>query len=174
MEHPIIINSRGKTFVRDDLKNRLISKYLSTAAGRTALAKSMIQPIRTGLDYQGIARKAFQVSPLPAGALSIYDKDVDAVDSAAPKDEPIGFKHDSIVVNSRGRTGRRNIVGRVVIPSFEIYSSPTVRIGDIKRRRFDLIDRSVQKARQQIMAQEDSIIFEALDKLGDTNGSSND
>ena len=59
-----------------------------------------------------------------------------------------GYKHDVIKINSRG----------------VVY---------IKQRRFNLIDRAVQKTKNEIMAQEDSMIFEALDKLGGKNGSSN-
>ena len=128
----------------------------------------------------------------------------------------VSFKHNVIVVNSHGKTGRRIEflkARRVTIPSFEIYKNPTVRLGDIKARRFDLIergiyliergiykavfknnavvisslgkttkrrrrfaviDRAVQRARAEIMAQEDSMIFKALDNLGVDNGSSND
>jgi hypothetical protein len=53
----------------------------------------------------------------------------------------------------------------VTLPTFDIVSNPTVRLSDV-RRRFNLIDRAVQKARQEIMAQEDSSIFDALDKIG--------
>lgn len=51
----------------------------------------------------------------------------------------------------------------MVVPEFEVYSNPTVRIAEVKRRRFNVIDRAVQKARQEIMAQEDANVFAALD-----------
>ena len=38
-----------------------------------------------------------------------------------------------------------------------------MRIAEVKRRRFNVIDRAVQKARQEMMAQEDANIFQALD-----------
>jgi hypothetical protein len=206
MEHPIIINSRGKTVTRVDFKSRLISKYISTAAGRSALAAAMAAPIRRQLNYSGLARKVFQVTPLPAGAISTYDKADETDDVAASPDDQISFKHDSVVINSHGKTGKKVwSAGRVVIPSFEIYQNPTIRLGDIKarrfnlidrvqptvfknnlvvissrgkttkrRRRFSVIDRAVQRARAEIMAQEDSMIFQALDNLGVANGSSND
>ena len=44
-----------------------------------------------------------------------------------------------------------------------MFSNPTVRIAEVKRRRFNVIDRAVQKARQEIMAQEDANVFAALD-----------
>jgi hypothetical protein len=205
MQHPIIIDPHGRTLVRDDLKSRIIKKYISSAAGRSTLAAAMIQPIRRSLDYQGIARRALVIDQLPTGALSSYDKDIDVAGLIAPTDEPIDFKHDAIVINSRGKTGKK--FRGVRIPQFEIFSNPTIKIGDIKRRRFDLIDRSsptktefkndpivinsrgktekktkrgqrrrfnvidraVQKARQEIMAAEDAAIFKMLDEIAAGN-----
>lgn len=76
------------------------------------------------------------------------------------------FEHDEIIITSGNETGccdKLKSTHQVIFPSFEIYSNPSVRIADVKRRRFPLIDRAVQKARQQIMAQEDEAIFKALD-----------
>lgn len=70
----------------------------------------------------------------------------------------------SLVINSTGKVVRKVFGQRVAIPSFEVYSSPTIRITDVKQRRFDLIDR---EARAKIMAQEDTAMFEALDNLKD-------
>jgi hypothetical protein len=56
---------------------------------------------------------------------------------------------------------------RVTVPEFEVVSNPTVRIAEVKRRRFNVIDRAQQKARQEIQAQEDANIFSALDFAGD-------
>jgi hypothetical protein len=169
MEHPIIITSKGKIGRRDkrqSIYNNVISNYLSTPQGRQSLAASMVQPIRRSLNYQGIARQALQVQQLPQGALPYYSK------------EPEGYKHDAIKITSKGEVCKKGswkyLRGqRVVVPQFEIFANPTIRIADVKTRRFNLIDRAVHKAKAVIMAQEDSMIFEALDKLGSENGSSN-
>ena len=58
---------------------------------------------------------------------------------------------------------------RVTVPEFEVVSNPTVRIAEVKRRRFNVIDRAQQKARQEIQAQEDANIFAALDFAGDAS-----
>lgn len=56
------------------------------------------------------------------------------------------MEHDAVVITSRNETGLKNKVkvfaGRVTFPTFEIASSPTIRLSDIKSRRFNLIDRS--------------------------------
>ena len=89
------------------------------------------------------------VDPLPTGALPVYDRDIDVT---------------AVVISSNGTGPESRVFGdRVTVPEFEIYSNPTVRIAEVKRRRFNVIDRAVQKARQEIMAQEDANVFAAID-----------
>jgi len=105
--------------------------------------------IRRNLDYHGVARRALVVDMLPQGALPTYDRDIDVA---------------AVVVSSNGSAPESRVFGdRVVVPEFEIVSNPTVRIAEVRRRRFNVIDRAVQKARQEIMAQEDANVFAALD-----------
>lgn len=130
---------------RDDL----ISRAISSTEGKLVLAQAMANPIRKNLDYHGIARRALVVDPLPQGALPVYDRDIDVT---------------AVVVSSNGSAPESRVFGdRVTVPEFEIMSNPTVRIAEVKRRRFNVIDRAVQKARQEIMAQEDANVFAALD-----------
>jgi len=89
------------------------------------------------------------VDVLPQGALPTYDRDIDVA---------------AVVISSNGSGPESRVFGdRVVVPEFEIYANPTVRIAEVKRRRFNVIDRAVQKARQEIMAQEDANVFAAID-----------
>jgi len=68
------------------------------------------------------------------------------------------------IVHRKGRLLKPFL--RVTFPQFELYSNPSIKLSDVRTRRFDLIDRKVQKARQEIMSQEDSMIFDILDKVG--------
>lgn len=177
MKHQLFIDSEGKT-VRH--------KSPSFNSGM-ALAAAMMAPIRRRLDYQGLAQKVFQIQPLPIGALPTHDTDIDI--SASLNLDASSFKHDQLKINSKGKVEKN--FGRVFMPKFEIYSNPTISITDVKRRRFNLIDRpasglrinskgktvynrrrrfaaidrAVQKARQEIMAREDAEIFKALDAI---------
>lgn len=164
MKHPLIITSAGKIGLRDKLlalKYANISQALSTPGGKAALAAAMIAPIRRSLNYQGIARKALLVTQLPNSL------------SKVPASELEKYRHDAIKINSRGKLFKKgDRFKQLVFPTFQIYASPSIRIADVKRRRFDIIDRSVQKARQEIMAQEDADIFKALDSIN-VVGSSN-
>lgn len=109
MEHPIIISSSKKIYKG---KDGLIARLISTTLGKQMLARAMVSPLRTGLDYSSIARKTFLVEQLPSGALPVYDKDPEVLKAE-----------------------------RVTIPEFEIFANPTVRIADVKLRRFNIIDR---------------------------------
>lgn len=139
----------GPAGVSEDRRDDLISRAILTQDGKVALAQAMANPIRRNLDYHGIARRALVVDPLPQGAMPTYDRDIDVA---------------AVVISSNGSGPESRIFGdRVVVPEFELFANPTVRISEVKRRRFNVIDRAVQKARQEIMAQEDANIFAALD-----------
>jgi hypothetical protein len=47
--------------ISDALRNDIITKYINSSAGKQNLARSMIAPLRTRLDYSSIGRKAFLV-----------------------------------------------------------------------------------------------------------------
>lgn len=139
----------GQPSIDDGKRDELIARAIMTQDGKIALAQAMANPIRRNLDYQGIARRLLVVDPLPQGANPTYDRDIDVA---------------ATVVSSNGTGGESRVFGdRVVVPTFELYSNPTVRISEVRRRRFNVIDRAVQKARQELMAQEDANIFAAID-----------
>jgi len=146
---PANVSLAGQPSLNDAKRDELISRAIMTHEGKLALAQAMANPIRRNLDYQGIARRALVVDPLPQGALPVYDRDIDVA---------------AVVISSNGSGGESRVFGdRVTVPEFELYSNPTVRIAEVKRRRFNVIDRAVQKARQEIMAQEDANVFAAVD-----------
>jgi hypothetical protein len=130
-------------------KERLISEALETEEGRTQLASAMANPIRTSLDYQGIARKLLTVDPLPQGALPVYDRDVDV---------------KAFTVSKRGGAVDQLVEGeRIQVPTWEIVAYPQVRFSQIKERRFNIIDRAQQRAKSDIMAVEDENVFALID-----------
>lgn len=139
----------GQPGFSDEQKDELIRRALMTQEGKIALGQAMANPIRRNLDYQGVGRRVLVVDPLPQGALPVYDRDIDVA---------------AVVVSSNGSAPESRVFGdRVTVPEFEVVSNPTVRIAEVKRRRFNVIDRAQQKARQEIQAQEDANIFAAVD-----------
>jgi hypothetical protein len=147
-------NLAGKPSFNDEQRDELIKRALTSEDGKIALGQAMANPIRRNLDYMGIGRKVFVVDPLPQGALPVYDRDIDVA---------------ATVISSNGSAPESRVFGdRVTVPEFEVVSNPTVRIAEVKRRRFNVIDRAQQKARQEIQAQEDANIFATLDYAGDS------
>jgi len=138
----------------DQQRDELVKRALLTTEGKIALGQAMANPIRKNLDYQGVGRRVLVVDPLPQGALPVYERDIDVA---------------ATVVSSNGSAPESRVFGdRVTIPEFEVVSNPTVRIAEVRRRRFNVIDRAQQKARQEIQAQEDANIFSALDFAADS------
>ena len=137
----------------DEQRDELIKRALLTTEGKIALGQAMANPIRRNLDYQGVGRRVLVIDPLPQGALPVYDRDIDVA---------------AVVVSSNGSAPESRVFGdRVTVPEFEVVSNPTVRIAEVRRRRFNVIDRAQQKARQELQAQEDANIFAALDFAAD-------
>lgn len=137
------------TKMTQEQKERLISEALTTEEGRTQLASAMANPIRTSLDYQGIARKLLVVDPLPQGALPVYDRDVDV---------------KAFAISKRGGAVDQLVEGeRIQVPTWEVTAYPQVRFSQIKERRFNIIDRAQQRAKSDIMAVEDENAFALID-----------
>ena len=146
---PSNLGLAGQVSLSDDKRDELITRAIMTQEGKIALAQAMANPIRRNLDYHGIARRALVVDPLSQGAYPSYERDIDVA---------------AVVISSNGTGPESRVFGdRVVVPEFELFANPTVRISEVKRRRFNVIDRAVQKARQEIMAQEDANVFAAID-----------
>ena len=150
-DEPEVIESkpkRKKVSTFDQNRDSILQTYMSTGEGRQRLATSMVEPIRQRLDYQSLARRVFHVDPLPEGILPIYD----ALDRASY------IAEDGEQVVSVRPT-------RIVLPTFEINSNPTIPLNQLRERRFSLLDRSQDYAAQDITAQENSKMLLLLDRV---------
>lgn len=132
-------------------KYEIISQHIRTASGRQRLASSMIQPLRRRRDYMSVIRKAFYVEDLPDGAQPIYDKDPTITAYV------VGEEGENIVAVAKPK--------RVLFPLFEIASNPEIQLTEIKQRRYDLIERSVDLGKSEIQAEEDRKGFAVMDAL---------
>ncbi len=74
--HLIVITSNDE-IVDWESKNRgrqsQLMSMIGSSGGRSALAASMINPIRRNLDYQAIGRAIFGVQAMPPGAVPTYN-----------------------------------------------------------------------------------------------------
>jgi len=119
-----------------------IWNLLQTEAGRQALGAQMAIPIRTQLDYQGMARRFFEIDVLAQGQIARYDKDID------------GF---ATTVGKRGEIIDFIVEGEYVEPkTWEIFSPSGIRLSEIQQRRFNVLDRMQEKIRIHVQLQEDT------------------
>ena len=129
-------------------RETLIAQALDTPEGRVALAQAMVEPIRRALEYQAIGRKLLMVDELPQGAYARYEKDV---------------RSTAHVIARRGAVPDNITEGEeILVPTFEIATNPTIRLSEVKARRFYIVDRAQIKAKEAIQKEEDLNIFNAI------------
>ena len=147
----------AKNGLSDSDREMIIAQALETDEGRTALAQAMVEPIRRSLEYQAVGRKLLMVDELPQGALARYERDVASI---------------AHVVSRRGAVPDQIQEGEeILVPTFEIAANPTVRLSEIKARRFYIVDRAQIKAKEAIQKEEDTNIFNALIAAADNRNS---
>lgn len=129
-------------------KHQLMTKLLSSQQGRQKIAATIQEPLRKLRDYQAIGRKCFFVDELPDGTLPIYDMDIDTPAYV------VSEEGDSVVQIVKSK--------RMMVPLFEIASYPKVPFTQVKERRFDIVRRIKQKARDELFRKEDRLIFQAM------------
>jgi hypothetical protein len=148
--------SLSKKGLTNEQKQEIIAQALATDEGRVALAQAMVEPIRRSLEYQAVGRKLLMVDELPQGALARYERDVAAT---------------ATVVSRRGAVPDQIQEGEeILVPTFEIAAHPTVRLSEVKARRFYIVDRAQIKAKEAIQKEEDTNIFNALIAAADNRG----
>ncbi len=88
-------------------RENLIADVLRSPDGRQRLAASMVQPLRTRIDYSSTARRTLLVDPLPEGALPSYGTDLDVARLAmgvdangSPVEEPMPTRNNAIIAGS--------------------------------------------------------------------------
>jgi hypothetical protein len=136
-------------------KHALMTKLMGSRVGRKKIAAMVQEPLKKLRDYRAVGRKAFVIDELPDGALPIYDMDPETPGYV------VGEEGDSVqtIVKSK----------RLNIPTFEMSSYPKVPFVHVKERRFDIVKRIKQKARDELFREEDRKIFAAMEVAGTNN-----
>ena len=129
-------------------KYATIASLVGSPKGRSVIAASLQQPLRTQRDYASVGRKAFLTTVLPNGTLPYYDKDIDA------RAYVVGEEGDNVEVHVRG--------SRVLFPLCEITAQPMIPMTEITNRQFDIIERTVAKHTSKIGEEEDKKAFGTL------------
>jgi len=108
----------------------------------------VVEPIKISLEYQAIGRKLLMVDELPQGALPKYERDI------AVK---------SYVIPRRGKVPDMYIEAEeLLVPTFEIATNPSIKLNEIRARRFYIVDRAQIRAKDSIQRQEDTEAFKVI------------
>jgi hypothetical protein len=132
----------------NESKEIAIAEAMETSEGRVSLAQAMVDPIKIALEYQAIGRKVLMVDELPQGALPRYERDIAAVSYVVPKRGSV----PDVMIEAE----------ELLVPTFEIACNPTVRLNEIRARRYYIVDRAQVKAKDAIQRQEDLEVFKAI------------
>lgn len=135
---------------REDIeaKEIVVAQALDTPEGRVVLAQAMVEPVRIALEYQAVGRKCVMVDELAQGALPRYERDV------AVK---------SYVISKRGRVPEMYVEAEeLLVPTFEIATNPSIRLSEIRARRYYIVDRAQVRAKDAIQRQEDVEVFKVI------------
>jgi len=132
--------------------NTLIGQLIQTKQGRAKIAAAIGPELRRRRDYLAVGRKAFHVDELPPGTNAIYDYDV----------EVRGW-----LISEEGQAPEeQQRPKRVLVKTQEIVSRPKVSYAQVRERRYDIVNRVIEKAKSEVLAAEDSKIFSLMDKAG--------
>jgi len=141
-------DERVSNLFTDDEQSHLISKFASPNV-RLVIGQAMASPLKTFLEYKGVMRRALKVDPMAPGAVPIYDRDTEEISAEA--------------IASQSAITQTKIVGeRIMVPVFEIASNPTIKLREVKIRRFNIIDRIQVRTRQFMQEAEDTYIINLL------------
>ena len=132
--------------------NTLIGQLIQTKQGRAKIAAAIGPELRRRRDYLAVGRKAFHVDELPPGTNAIYDFDV----------EVRGW-----LISEEGQAPEeQQRPKRVLVKTQEIVSRPKVSFAQIRERRYDIVNRVIEKAKAEVLAAEDQKIFDLLHRAG--------
>lgn len=148
-----------RTLSRTQQQMQQLGQLLKSAAGRQKLAGALGPSLRRRRDYLSIARKALMVETLPDGALPIYDKEFDETGRSFIEAFVVGEEGGDVVKVIKPK--------RVTVPTFDITAQPMIPITQIKERRFDVVERTLNLAKAEVGAAEDGYVFGVFDAIGD-------
>ena len=140
--------------------NTLIGSLIQTKQGRAKIAAAIGPELRRRRDYLAVGRKAFHVDELPPGTNAIYDFDVDV---------------RGWLISEEGQAPEeQQRPKRVLVKTQEIVSRPKVSFAQIRERRYDIVNRVIEKAKAEVLLQEDGKIFSLMQQAGEGSNVDNE
>ena len=124
-----------------EVENRL-SAMLQSPGGLQKIAANMLSPLKKDLLYEGRIRQLFQTYKLALGEEAVFDADVQVAAAAIAVN---GLPYQVQVVSDRAR-----------IDTSPLSTKPLVRWNESNFRKFDVLNRTQERAKASIQLQEDT------------------
>ncbi len=140
------IYARGLTAAQVEQK---LTRLMNSPGGMSKIAQQMLSPLKRDLLYEGRIRQLFQTYKLALGEEAVFDADVD-VPAAA------------IAINGLP-TELQVSADRIRVETSPIATRPMIRWNESNFRKYDILNRTQQRAKASIMLQEDIKGYNLID-----------
>jgi hypothetical protein len=138
----------GRNLTAAQVEEKL-TRLMKSPGGLQKIAQQMLSPLKRDLLYEGRIRQLFQTYKLALGEEAVFDADVD-VPAAA------------IGVNGLP-TELQVSADRIRVETSPISTRPLVRWNESNFRKYDILNRTQERAKASVMLQEDTKGFNLID-----------
>jgi hypothetical protein len=126
-----------------------LTRLMQSPGGLQKIAQQMLSPLKRDLLYEGRIRQLFQTYKLALGEEAVFDADVD-VPAAA--------------ISVEGLPRQLEVLAdRIRVETSPIAVRPAIRWNESNFRKYDILNRTQERAKASIMFQEDTKGFNLID-----------
>lgn len=133
-----------------------LSRLMQSPGGLQKIAQQMLSPLKRDLLYEGRIRQLFQTYKLALGEEAVFDADLDVPAASIGID---GLPQELQVVADRIR-----------VETSPLATRPLVRWNESNFRKYDILNRTQERAKASIMLQEDTKGFSLIDFASSLTG----
>lgn len=138
----------GRNLTAEQVEQKL-TRLMQSPGGMQKVAQQMLSPLKRELLYEGRIRQLFQTYKLALGEEAVFDADVDVPAASIGVN---GLPQELVVVADRIR-----------VETSPIATRPMIRWNESNFRKYDILNRTQERAKASIMLQEDTRGFNLID-----------
>jgi len=138
----------GRKLTASEIEQKL-TRLMQSPGGMSKVAQQMLSPLKRDLLYEGRIRQLFQTYKLALGEEAVFDADLD-VPAAA--------------IGINGLPAEQQVVAdRIRVETSPIATRPMIRWNESNFRKYDILNRTQERAKASIMLQEDTKGYNLID-----------
>lgn len=138
----------GRNLTAAQVEEKL-TRLMKSPGGLQKIAQQMLSPLKRDLLYEGRIRQLFQTYKLALGEEAVFDADLD-IPAAA-----IGVNGLPIELQV--------VADRIRVETSPISTRPLIRWNESNFRKYDILNRTQERAKASVMLQEDTKGFNLID-----------